>query len=89
MNENLLPWGTALAVFLGTAPMFGVIVWNMMDVRALRSEMRAEFSALRSEMRAELLQIRNELMQIRIDLGSIRERVATLEERDRLTHPHA
>ena len=54
---NQIPWGQALAVFLGTLPLLGVMVWNLVEVKEIRKE-----------------------------IASIRERLATLEERDRLTH---
>jgi len=66
-------WQIGVGVFMGTLPLLGVIIWNLMEVKSIR---------------AELLQIRGELSQIRTDVASIRERVATLEERDRWTHPH-
>lgn len=59
-----VPWGMALAVFLGTLPVFGAIVWNLIEVKGLRTE----------------------LIAIRQEITGIRERLATLEERDRLTH---
>jgi predicted nucleic acid-binding Zn-ribbon protein len=84
---NPIPWGSALPVFLGTLPLLGVMVWNLVDMKTLRSEM----NQLRTELRAELNQlrseIRTELQAIRAELANIRERVATLEERDRLTRP--
>ena len=73
---NQVPWGTAAAVFLGTLPLLGVMVWNLIDVKALRSEMRADFAAIRVE-----------LAGIKAEIANIRERLATLEERERLTHP--
>jgi len=69
---NLQVWQFALAVFMGTLPLLGAVLWNLMEVKSIR---------------AELLEIRAELSQIRADIGNIRERVATLEERDRWTHP--
>lgn len=82
-----IPWAQTVAIFLGTLPLLFVIAWNLIDVKAMRTEMRTEFAAIRSEMRAEFAAIRAELAVIRADIASIRERVATLEERDRLTHP--
>ena len=73
---NQIPWGMALAVFLGTLPVFGAIVWNLMEVKSFRAEMRAELNAIKVEINA-----------IKADIASIRERLATLEERDRHAHP--
>lgn len=53
-----MPWTEALAVFIGTLPVFGALVWNLIEVRS-----------------------------IRVEITAIRERLATLEERDRLSHP--
>jgi hypothetical protein len=72
-------WQLTLSVFLGTLPLLGIMAWNLMDVKALRAEMRSEFL----QIRHELNQIRNDLTQIRNELALIRERVAILEERDR------
>jgi len=69
-------WQIGLGVFMGTLPLLGVIIWNLLELKTFRSEVRAD-----------LLSIRGELSQIRTDITNIRERVATLEERDRLTHP--
>lgn len=65
---NQISWNLALAVFVGTVPLLGAVLWNLMSVQNIK---------------AELLQIRIELTQIRIDLGKLTERVAILEERDR------
>ena len=73
---NQIPWGIAAPIFLATLPLLGAMLWNAIDVRTLRTEMRAEFAAIRVELAA-----------IRADIVSIRERLAILEERDRLTHP--
>ena len=43
---NQIPWGLALAVFLGTLPLLGVIVWNLIEVK----EIRREISLIRSEI---------------------------------------
>ena len=67
-----IPWDTAFAVFLGTLPLLGAVVWNLMEVKGIRQE---------------LVEIRRELVEIRKDLAKLGERVATLEERDRWTHP--
>ena len=34
-----IPWGTAIAVFLGTLPIFGVIVWNLIELKSIRQEL--------------------------------------------------
>ena len=73
-NAAQIPWTMALAVFLGTLPILGTIVWNLAEVKTLRTEMRNEFAAIRVELSA-----------IKEQISSIRERVATLEERDRHT----
>jgi len=52
-----IPWGLALAVFMGTLPLLGVMVWNLVGVKALR----AEINQFRSEVRAELTNIRERL----------------------------
>ena len=52
-----MPWNVAIGVFMGTLPLLGVMVWNLIEVK-----------------------------EIRKDIVNIRERLATLEERDRLTH---
>lgn len=78
MNE--IPWSLTLAVFLGTLPLVGLMAWNLMDVKALRSEMRTEFAQIRNE----LSQVRNEISKGSNELALIRERLAILEERDRL-----
>lgn len=31
-------WQTALAVFVGTLPIFGVLVWTVMEVRGIRKD---------------------------------------------------
>ena len=93
MNTQI-PWGAAVAVFMGTLPLLGVMIWNMMDVRTLRTEMRTELASIRTEIRTELASIRtemtagfasirSELSMIRTDLTKLTERVAILEERDR------
>lgn len=56
---NQIPWGTALAVFLGTLPLLGVVAWNLIEVKSIR---------------VELIQIRNEIAQIRERLATLEER---------------
>lgn len=73
---NQIPWNLALAVFLGTSPMLGAVLWNLMEIKTFRSEVRAE-----------LLSIRADISAIRSELTKLTERVAILEERERLTHP--
>jgi len=34
-------WQMAAAVFLGTLPLLGVIVWNLIEVKTIRSELSA------------------------------------------------
>jgi hypothetical protein len=36
MNQIL--WGQAVAVFLGTLPLFGVMVWNLIEVKEIRKD---------------------------------------------------
>jgi hypothetical protein len=55
----VIPWNIALAVFLGTLPIFGVIVWNLIEVKSLRGE---------------LIEIRKELSQIRERIAILEER---------------
>jgi hypothetical protein len=62
---SLAVWQLALGVFLGTLPLLGVIIWNLIEVRSIRAE----------------------ILTINHILADIRERLATLEERDRWTHP--
>jgi hypothetical protein len=33
-----MPWQSALAVFIGTLPVFGVLVWNLVEVKTLRTD---------------------------------------------------
>lgn len=63
MNTQI--WQFAVAVFLGTLPLLGVIVWNLVEVKSIRTE----------------------LLTISHTLADVRERLATLEERERWTHP--
>lgn len=65
----------ALSVFLGTLPIFGAIVWNLIVVKSIRSELL--------QIRAELSQIHAELTDIRKSIAALAERVATLEVRER------
>lgn len=39
--SSAIPWGTALAVFIGTAPILGAILWNLMSVRDLGKKLDA------------------------------------------------
>lgn len=53
MNQlatQVIPWGLALAVFLGTLPIFGAIVWNLVEVKSLRTRFDTEVAALRTEL---------------------------------------
>lgn len=50
MPVNQIPWGMALAVFLGTLPVFGVIVWNLIEVKSFRAEARGELNAIKTEI---------------------------------------
>jgi hypothetical protein len=43
---NQIPWGVAVAVFMGTLPLLGVMVWNMVEVK----EIRRELSLIRTEI---------------------------------------
>ena len=79
MISTAMPWQSALAVFLGTLPILGVILWNLLEVKSIRGEL--------IDIRKELLDIRKELLEIHKELGKMTERIATLEERDRWTHP--
>lgn len=54
-----IPWGMAVAVFLGTLPLLGVIVWNLIEVKGLRGE---------------VVEIRKELTNIRERLAILEER---------------
>lgn len=56
---NQIPWGQALAIFIGTLPVFGAIVWNLIEVKG---------------MRAELIEIRKEIANIRERLATLEER---------------
>ena len=57
---NQIPWTMALAVFLGTLPVFGAIIWNLIGVNLIRSEMQS----FRAEVRAELNAIKTEITNI-------------------------
>lgn len=61
-----------ITIFVATLPMLGAVLWNLMEVKSIRSE---------------LLQIRGEIIEIRKSMQSLAERIATLEERDRWEHP--
>lgn len=39
MTSQYIPWGMALAVFIGTLPLLGVVVWNLIEVREIRKEL--------------------------------------------------
>jgi len=67
--SDLQVWQLGLGVFLGTLPLTGLILWNLLELKSFRSEVRTELNGIHTE------------------LTNIRERVATLEERDRWTHP--
>lgn len=56
---NQIPWGTALAVFLGTLPLLGVMVWNLVEVKGIR---------------AELIEIRKDIANIRERVAVLEER---------------
>jgi ABC-type enterochelin transport system permease subunit len=47
---NQIPWGSAAAIFVGTLPLLGVMVWNVVEVRTFRSEVRAEFAQIGAEL---------------------------------------
>jgi hypothetical protein len=70
MNE--IQWPLVGTIFLGTVPMLGAILWNLVEVKSIR---------------AELIAIRTEISGIKNVLAVFGERIATLEERDRWTHP--
>jgi hypothetical protein len=76
MQPQQIPWGTALAVFLGTLPLLGSVLWSL-----LQNEKRF------ASIEARLTRIETRLDEIAKEIGLLRERVAVLEERDRLTHP--
>jgi hypothetical protein len=54
-----IPWGTAIAVFVGTLPIFGLLTWNLIEVKSIR---------------AELIQIRTDIAAIRERLATLEER---------------
>ena len=72
----MVDWRLTSSVFLGTAPLLFVLIWNLVEVKSLKAEMKTEF-----------LLIRKELGEIKETLASVRERLATLEERDRGKNP--
>ncbi len=78
-----VPWSTALAVFLGTLPVFGVIVWNLIEVQSLRSDM----TTMRNEMSSLRKDIAQEFKEIRQDLSKINERLAVLETKAGIPQP--
>lgn len=59
MTTQYVPWGMALAVFIGTLPIFGAIVWNLIEIKSIR---------------AELVDIRKQLADIRERLATLEER---------------
>jgi hypothetical protein len=52
-------WQTALAVFLGTLPLLGLLGWNLIEVKSIR---------------AEILTINHTLADIRERLATLEER---------------
>ena len=56
---NQIPWANTAAVFLGTLPLLFVMVWNLIDVKAIRNE---------------LIQIRSDIASIRERLATLEER---------------
>ena len=63
----------AIPIFLGTLPLLGVILWNLLEFKDFKKEVREEFRLLRVE-----------LGKLKDEVSSIKERLATLEERDRV-----
>jgi len=55
----LIPWGNVLAIFLGTLPILGALLWNLIEVKSIRSE---------------LVQVRNDISSIRKRLATLEER---------------
>lgn len=45
-----MPWQNALAVFIGTLPILGLIAWNLIDVRSQLTEIRKELAEIRKEL---------------------------------------
>ena len=66
----------ALTIFVGTLPLLGAVLWNLMKIDRLEKRIDARLDAIATE-----------LIDIRKTLASLAERIATLEERDRWTHP--
>ena len=71
-----MPGNQALQVFYGTLPLILILlaIW-------LREQ------TLLKDVLVRLGRIETALSEVRSDITGIRERLATLEERDRLTHP--
>ena len=47
---NFQIWQIALGVFTGSLPLFGVIVWNLLELKTFRSEVRADLLAIHTEL---------------------------------------
>lgn len=73
---NAQVWQMTLSIFVGTLPLLGVILWSLLDFREFKKEVREELRLIRAE-----------LAKINEAITGIKERLATLEERDRWTHP--
>jgi len=83
MGGQNIPWGMAVAVFLGTLPLLGSVLWNLVKVERIDHRMDNGFTRIDNGF----ADIRKELLEIRKELSKLTERLATLEERDRWTHP--
>lgn len=69
-------WNGVLTIALGTLPVLGAILWNLLKLDRLETRMDRGFEEIRTDLR-----------EIRLELARYGERLATLEERDRLSHP--
>ena len=71
MTGQYIPWGMALAVFLGSLPIFAAIVWNLIEVKSLRGEI--------NELRIEMNNLRGEIRDLAKKVGELAERVSKIE----------
>lgn len=78
-----MPNNLALQVFLGTLPLLGGVLWNLVQNERRFASIEARFASIE----ARLARIEARLDELFNKLSSLAERVATLEERDRQSHP--
>lgn len=71
MTSQYIPWNMALAVFIGSLPIFAAIVWNLIDLKAMRAELRDLHS------RIDALSARIDALAVKV--GELAERVSKIE----------